>query len=661
MKKVGFLFLTMILVVGFIIETGQGSINFAHAETMEKGEITASSLNIRSQPSSSSSVIGGYARGAKVDLHEKSGSWYKVRFNNRWGYIHGNFVKVTSTSNGSNASSIGSGEITATNLNVRASASSSASIISSVRRGTKVDLLGKSGSWYKIKVGSRDGFIHGDYVKVTSSNNSSSSSNLGSGEVTASNLNVRASASSSASIISSLRRGTKVDLLGKSGSWYKIKVGSRDGYIHSNFVKVSSSSSGSDSSSGGSSSSDLGTGEITASNLNVRASASSSASIISSLRRGTKVDLLGKSGSWYKIKVGSRDGYIHSNFVKASTSSSGSDSSSGGSSSSNLGSGEVTASNLNVRASASSSASIISSLRRGTKVDLLGKSGSWYKIKVGSRDGYIHDSFVKASTSSSGSDSSSSTLGNGEVTATNLNVRASASSSSSIISSLRRGTTVNLHEKTGNWYKIKVGSRWGYIHADYVKMANQTGNSSSGSGNLSGKTIFLDPGHGGHDPGAVNGNIYEKTIVLNLSNKVKQALEREGAKVVMSRSDDRFIAIGTRVSLANQSNADLFISIHANSFGSSAASGSEVLYSETQYPAQSRRLATELQKAISSGMNMRDRGLVKRNLQVLTGPRMPAVLIEPGFMSNQSDLNKLLNQQDKMANEIVRGIKAYYN
>jgi len=594
LKKVGFLFLTFVLVVGFLIETGQGSMNFAHAETMEKGEITASSLNIRSQPSSSSSVIGGYARGAKVDLHEKSGSWYKVRFNNRWGYIHSNFVKVTSTSNGSNGSSIGNGEVTASNLNVRASASSSASIISSLRRGAKVDLLGKSGSWYKIKVGSRDGFIHGDYVKVS----------------------------------------------------------------------TSSSGSGSDSSGG--SSSTHGNGEVTATNLNVRASASSSASIISSLRRGAKVELLGKSGSWYKIKVGSRDGYIHSDYVKVSTSSSGSGSGSSGGSTSTLGNGEVTASNLNVRASASSSASIISSLRRGTAVELLGKSGSWYKIKVGSRDGYIHSDYVKVSTSSSGSDSGSSggsspTLGNGEVTATNLNVRASASSSASIISSLRRGTTVELLGKSGSWYKIKVGSRDGYIHSDYVKMGTTTGNSSGGSGNLSGKTIFLDPGHGGHDPGAVNGNIHEKTIVLNLSNKVKQALEREGAKVVMSRSDDRYIQIGTRVTLANQSNADLFISIHANSFGSSAASGSEVLYSETQYPADSRKLATELQKAISSGMNMRDRGLVKRNLQVLTGPRMPAVLIEPGFMSNSSDLDKLLNQQDKLANEVVRGIKAYYN
>ncbi|WP_416147704.1 SH3 domain-containing protein [Salipaludibacillus sp. HK11] len=594
MKKGILWFLTIILVTSVLFETTGSSLKSTYADAVDKGEITASSLNIRSQPATNASIIGGYTRGTKVDLHEKTGNWFKVRHNNRWGYIHGDHVKVTSSSTSSGSSSlIGSGEVTATNLNVRASATTSSSIISSIRKGTKVDLLEKSGSWYKIKVGSRTGYIHGNYVKVTntssgsgSSGGTDSSSTIGNGEVTASNLNVRASASTNSSIISSLRKGTKVDLLEKSGNWYEIKVGSRTGYIHGSYVNVTNASSGSGSSGGTDASSTVGSGEITASNLNVRASASTNSSIISSLRKGTKVDLLEKSGNWYKVKVGSRTGYIHGNYVKVTEASSGS-----------------------------------------------GSSG--------------------------GTDSSSSVIETGEVTASNLNVRASASTSSSIVSSLRRGTKVDIYEKSGNWLKIKVGSGWGYIHGSYVAAATSNSN-GSGSGSLNGKTIFLDPGHGGRDPGAVNGSTYEKTIVLNLSNKVKQALEREGAKVSMSRTNDSYIAFGTRANLANQANADLFISIHANSFTSSAASGVEVLYSETKYPTESRKLAQQLQTAIASGMNMRDRGIVRRNLQVLTGPNMPAVLIEPGFMSNPSDLDKLLNQQDKLAGEIVRGIKAYY-
>lgn len=592
-----FLLLTFVLISGFLFNYGQGSMYQVHAQSLDKGEITASSLNIRSQPTSSSSVIGGYARGAKVDLHEKTGSWYKVKFNNRWGYIHGSYVKVT-TSNSPSSSTIGTGEVTASKLNVRASASTSSAIVSSIRKGTKEDLHGKTGDWYKIKMGSQWGYIHGKYVKVTSTSSNSDSS----GEA------ITAPA-------------------------------------------------------------DLDRGEVTASNLNVRASASTNSKIISSLRKGTKVDLQDKTGDWYKVKIGSRSGYIHGKYVKEIISTSSGSDSSGDSSSEpvELERGEVTASNLNVRSSASTSSAIISSLRKGTKVDLLGKTGDWFEIKVGNRSGYIHGKYVKVSIVSSGSDSSEddnsapAELKRGEVTATNLNVRASSSSSSSIISSLRRGKPVDLHEKTGDWYKVKVDSGWGYIHANYVKIStNSSSEDSSTSGSLSGKKVFLDAGHGGKDPGAVNGNVYEKTIVLDLTNKLKQALEREGAKVFISRSNDTFIPIGTRVTLANQSNSDLFISIHANAFGSPAVNGSEVLYNETQYPRESLKLASELQKAISSGMNMRDRGLVKRNLQVIAGPKMPAVLIEPGFMTNSADLDKLLNQQDKMVNEIVRGIKAYY-
>ncbi|PYZ92557.1 hypothetical protein CR194_12875 [Salipaludibacillus keqinensis] len=585
MKKSVLLFLAIILVTSMMLETNEGSQHSAYAQSVDKGEITASSLFVRAQPSTNGSIIGGYIRGTTVELHEQSGSWYKVRYNNRWGYIHGSHVKVTETSGGS-SSTIGSGEVTATNLNVRASASTNSSIISSLRRGTTVDLHEKSGDWYKIKVGSRWGYVHGSYIKTASSGGSSGGSSTApsteSGEVTAANLNVRASASTNSSIISSLRRGTTVELHEKTGDWYKIKVGSRWGYVHGSYIKTSNSSG----SSGGSS-------------------------------------------------------------TAPSTES-----------------GEVTAANLNVRASASTNSSIISSLRRGTTVELHEKTGDWYKIKVGNRWGYVHGSYIKTSNSSgsSGGSSTAPSIESGEVTATNLNVRASASTNSSIISSLRNGTKVDLHEKTGDWYKIKVGNGWGFIHSSFVSTSpsDSSPGSGSGSGSLSGKTIFIDPGHGGRDPGAVNGNVHEKTIALQISQKVEQALKREGAQVVMSRSSDTFVALGTRVTMANQSGADMFVSLHANAFPNSSVNGSEVLYSETKYPAESRRLAQEIQSRVASGMNMRDRGIVRRNVQVLTGPNMPAVLIEPGFMTNSSDLNKLLHQQDQLAAEIVNGIKNYY-
>ncbi|SDO06334.1 SH3 domain-containing protein [Alkalicoccus daliensis] len=474
------------------------------------------------------------------------------------------------------------------------------------------------------------------------------------GEITASSLFVRADASPTAKIIGGFSKGAKVEIHETKNSWYKVRFNNGWGYIHSGYVKTAAAASNQSSS--------LGTGEITASSLNIRSAASTSASITGSVKRGAKVELLEKKGEWYKIKSGSREGFVHGSYVKVSGNADSSSKKAEGSS--NVTKGEITASSLNVRSSASTSASIISSLKRGATVDLHEKSGNWYKIKVGNTWGYIHDSYVKTAGSGSANTApaESSKTTTGEVTASSLNVRAEASTSAKITGSLTRGTRVEIHEKNNNWYTIKTNGSWGYVHASYVReVSANAGTTGSGTGSLSGKTIFLDPGHGGKDPGAVAGNVYEKTITLSLSHKIKQKLEAEGARVVMSRADDRFISIGNRVTQANQSGANLFISVHTNAFPNAAASGAEVLYSAAgKHPNDSRMLALELQSAIANGMNFRNRGTVNRSLQVLTGPNMPAVLIEPGFITNSGDLAKLVNEQDKLAGEVVKGLKNYY-
>ncbi|NJP37432.1 SH3 domain-containing protein [Alkalicoccus luteus] len=468
------------------------------------------------------------------------------------------------------------------------------------------------------------------------------------GEVTASSLFVRADAASNARIIGGLQKGAKVEIHATKGDWHQIRFNNGWGHIHKGFVKTASSSSAEAAS---------GTGEVTAGSLRVRSGPSTSHRVVGSLSRGQKVDITATSGDWLKIKVGSSEGFVHGSYINTGDSSGSSEKTA----SSSAATGEITASSLNVRSGPSTSNRIVGSLSRGDKVDLQEKSGDWYKIS----SGYIHSSFVNTEGSgpSSGGSAPEAATTKGEVTANSLNVRSEPSTSSSIVGSLTRGTQVDIHEQNGNWYTIKRGNGWAYVHASYVReVGTSSGSSGSGSGSLSGKTIFLDPGHGGRDPGAVvQGNIYEKTIALNLSQKVRQRLEAEGARVVMSRTGDSYLSGGQRVAAANQSGADLFISIHANAFPNSSASGAEVLYSSAgKHPNDSRMLALELQSSITDGTGLRNRGTVNRSLAVLTGPNMPSVLIEPGFMTNSGDLSVLLNEQDKLASNIVNGLKRYY-
>ena len=145
-----------------------------------------------------------------------------------------------SGSSSSSTSSIGTAVVTANSLNVRSGAGTNYSKVGEVTKGTKVTLLEKSGSWYKIKSGSITGWVSGDYLNVTlnSSSSGSSSSTTKTGTVTANSLNVRSGAGTNYSKVGALSKGTKVTILKTSGSWYQIKSGSITGWVSAEYIKV---------------------------------------------------------------------------------------------------------------------------------------------------------------------------------------------------------------------------------------------------------------------------------------------------------------------------------------------------------------------------------------------------------------------------------------
>jgi N-acetylmuramoyl-L-alanine amidase len=218
-----------------------------------------------------------------------------------------------------------------------------------------------------------------------------------------------------------------------------------------------------------------------------------------------------------------------------------------------------------------------------------------------------------------------------------------------------------LLSETSGWYEVETEKGNGYIHGSYVSTTSLSSSGNTADGQLEGKTIFVDAGHGGSDPGAIVDDISEKDIALDVSLKLQSALEDEGATVVMSRTEDSYIEVGERADMANTSGADLFISVHANAFTSSSVNGSEVFYSSQTHADNSRQLAQAIQSQLVNGLNRADRGVVDRNLTVITELDMPGILIEPGFMSNDSDLDMLLNQQDELVAHIVKGFKDYSN
>jgi len=214
--------------------------------------------------------------------------------------------------------------------------------------------------------------------------------------------------------------------------------------------------------------------------------------------------------------------------------------------------------------------------------------------------------------------------------------------------------------------------------------------------------IVIDPGHGGHDTGTIGPHgLEEKDLVLDVSRRLGKLLEaRLGAEVIYTRKDDTFIPLETRTSIANQEQADLFVSVHANASRDADARGVETYYLNfTSSPEaldvaarenaasdksihelqdlvkkialkekieESQEFASDVQQFLHSGLatknpGLRNRGVKKAPFIVLIGANMPSILAEISFVSNPGDEHRLRTPEyrQRIAESLYRGISKY--
>lgn len=238
------------------------------------------------------------------------------------------------------------------------------------------------------------------------------------------------------------------------------------------------------------------------------------------------------------------------------------------------------------------------------------------------------------------------------VTVSSLNVRSGPGTSYSKVGYLSKGNAITTYQQSGDWIYMKSGSVAGYVHTAYI---SETKPSVT-------KVIAIDPGHGGHDPGAVANGLNEKDLNLGVALHLRDYLQQAGIKVVMTRSDDTFIALDDRVAIAENAGADTFVSLHMNSAGATA-SGTESYYTTTGSASRSessKALAQFIQERLVKAIGSKDRGEKIENYRVIYKNSLPAVLVEMGFISNAEQANFINTHQKETAYAIYQGILDYY-
>ncbi|MDK0753040.1 SH3 domain-containing protein [Clostridium perfringens] len=404
-------------------------------------------LNVRQASTTNSRIIGSLKGGEKVNIISESNGFYKIEFNNSYGYVYSKYIskdgdsekvqvvkqeevkkeKVDESKKEAKATPKAEPVVLAvrslnktgivnvsSSLNVRSRASTSSKVIGSLSGNTKVTIVGEEGAFYKIEYKGSHGYVAKEYVKdVTENNNSNQGtqtpekpSTPESTEKTgivniSSSLNVRSRASTSSKVIGSLSGNTKVTIVGEEGAFYKIEYKGSHGYVAKEYVKDVTESSNSNQ--GTQTPEKPSTPESTektgivnvSSSLNVREGASTSSKVIGSLSGNTKVTIVGEEGAFYKIEYKGSHGYVAKEYIKDIKDEVVTEPEKPSNPENSKKTGVVTASKgLNVRKEANTSSQIVGILNSGESVEIIGEENGFYKITYKGQEAYASKNYI---------------------------------------------------------------------------------------------------------------------------------------------------------------------------------------------------------------------------------------------------------------------------
>ncbi|WP_301723363.1 N-acetylmuramoyl-L-alanine amidase family protein [Planococcus shixiaomingii] len=517
--------------------------------------------------------------------------------------------------------------------------SKSSAVLKTYSQGKILKFQSYNNEWFSATVyingKAQKGFIHNSDVDLLKAEQKIS------GFAVVDSVKVYQDPSSAAKVIKSYKFGQAMVYRTFSSQWHKVTV-ILNGKAEIGYIPVSNVSTKKlEEPSAVKNSTSSIKGVAAAGTVSVYSATDKSSKKLKSYTMGHVLTFILHNTSWYKATVyisgKAHSGYIYKNDVEQITTKP------------QTVKGIGLKSPTRVYAKAATDASTLKSYAVGTNLTYKTFSASWYEATVyvsgKAKIGYIHKNDVEKIITNP-----SKLKGVGIKSPTKA--YAKASTGSKVLKSYSYGSNLTVRTLTTNWYEATFyvnGKRTiGYFSKADVAILN-------------GKVVYLDPGHGGKDGGAAANGIVEKTLVLDIGLRTEQLLKNAGFTVLMTRRTDVFLELAERSRLANASEADAFVSIHANAFNGSAK-GIETFWYDKYEAEESKRLATELQKNLVDQMELSNRRVAQGNYHVIRETKSPSALVEVGFIDNAIDAAKLkLDEYKQRAAEgIFAGILNFF-
>lgn len=559
-------------------------------------------------------------------------------------------------------------KITIDSLNVREGPGLSYRVVKQVTKGESFQLVKEENDWIQIKLSNNQyGWVANWLVQKVNTQEPSTNQTLTSnGTIIVDGLRIRNGPGLNFQTIGHLNSGVQVQVIEKNENWIKISSGTLKGWASSEFVKMTNGQEANQTTE--KASNQRKTGIVTVDSLNVRNEASLQSDIIGKLQKGERIEILSSTKDWVQTSFRNQPAWISAQFVKidsvTDTENDTQTKPSTSHSSANGIIGTVTANALNVRSQGDLTGKIVGSVIKGNSYVIVEEKKNWSKIEYSPKKyGWVNTWYLEKSNPKSDSsrvqevkESLVTILYDG------TNIRTGPSVQTSVAIRANEGDQFAVKSLKGDWYEIilKDGST-AYIAGWIVSVSGPAPQveKPGAEAHLKNKTIVLDPGHGGGDGGTIGARgTLEKDLTLRTAILLYDKLRASGANVILTRTNDSYFSLRSRVSTSMYHHADAFISLHYDSILDRSVRGMTTYY----YHSFQRPLAEALHSSTIDLTKLNNRGTRFGDYHVIRENNQNAVLMELGYLSNPAEETTVTSPgfQEMAATGIFNGLAKYF-